>query len=50
MSGFLGGGEALGLPIIFNRVVPLLLTSHFGLSYKISFKQRVPKKNQTKSN
>lgn len=50
MSGFLGGGEALGLPIIFNRVVPLLLTSQFGLAYKISFKQRLPKKNQTKSN
>ena len=47
---FLGGGEALDLPFIFNRVVSLLLTSHFRLSYKISFEQSVPKQNQTKSN
>ena len=50
MSEFLGGGEALALPFIFNRVVSLLLTSHYRLSYKISFEQSVPKQNQTKSN
>lgn len=49
MPGFLGGGDALGLTLTFKRVVPLLLTSYLGLSYKISFEQSVAKQNQTKS-
>lgn len=43
MSGLLGGGEALGLPLIFNRLILLLLTLHFGISYKISLEQSFPK-------
>ena len=35
MLGLLGEGEALGLPIIFDRWVLLLLILHFGLSYNI---------------
>ena len=47
ISGLLGGGEALGLPLIFNRPVVLLLTLHFGPFYNISFEQSFPKQTES---